>query len=311
MTVISGHAELLRGFAGDPKMLLHSEAIEESARHGVNLTRQLLAFSRRQVLEPETLDLNKVVTKIQKMLRRVIGEHIQLRTSLEPVLWPVECDSNQIEQVLLNLALNGRDAMPEGGRLTIKTMNIAPNTTEAGTEIALEREEHVVLSVCDDGCGMDRQTRKRLFEPFFTTKEDGTGLGLSTVYGIVKQSGGCIRVESDPGKGTSFHIHLPRQDGKSNEIGRERELSSAPGGSETILVAEDEDDIRDLLGEFLGSNGYILLSARGGEEALSIAKEHEGPIHLLLTDVVMPGMDGDELARRLLLSRPETKLLFV
>ncbi|MGH7418125.1 MAG: ATP-binding protein, partial [Candidatus Rokuibacteriota bacterium] len=284
------------------------EIIRDAALRAQELIRQLLAFSARQVLQPAIIDLNALVKNLGRMLRRLIGEDLALATELAPDLGAVRVDPGQVEQVLVNLAVNARDAMPDGGRLTIRTANV--DVAEAG-----ERPSgpYVLVEVADTGIGMDPGTLTRVFEPFFTTKErgKGTGLGLATVYGIVRQSGGRIAVSSTAGAGTTFRIHLPRVDAPV-EAAREVVPVSAPAaGTETILVAEDEQMVRVLMRKVLEQAGYTVLLASGGAEALQLAERHAGPIHLLVTDVVMPGMNGRELARRLVERRPETNVLYI
>ncbi len=315
LMVMRGYGELLLNQldANDP-LRRNAEEIQKAAERATALTQQLLAFSRKQVLQPKVLDLNAVVTDVEKMLRRLIGEDIELATTLDPALGRVKADPGQIEQIILNLAVNARDAMPQGGRLTLKTVNVTLDQAYVRQHMGATPGPYVLLAVSDTGVGMDAETRSHIFEPFFTTKGagKGTGLGLSTVYGIVKQSGGTIWVESAPGRGTTFEIYLPLVE----ETAANGELHPAlppptPGGSETILVVEDEMSVRKLAAEFLGSNGYRVLEAQDGAEALQVCEEHRAPIHLLLTDVVMPGMSGRELAVRLVGARPEMKVIYV
>ncbi|MDQ1336216.1 MAG: Histidine kinase, partial [Thermodesulfobacteriota bacterium] len=261
----------------------------------------------------EVVDLNEVVSEMKNMLRRILREDIELTTVLAPELGKVMADIGQIEQVIMNLVVNACDAMTEGGKLTIETADVELDEKDARTRLAVTPGPHVVLAVSDTGCGMSSEILDQVFEPFFTTKEKGkgTGLGLPTVYGIVKQSKGDIRVYSEPGKGTSFKIYLPRVDG---DVEKEKKAASqvSPGGSETILVVEDEEQIRHLADRILTGYGYRVLTAGTGPEALETAKGHEGAIHLLLTDVVMPGgMSGRELADALTGLRPEMKALFM
>jgi nitrogen-specific signal transduction histidine kinase/ActR/RegA family two-component response regulator len=315
LMVMRGYGELMLNQldANDP-LRRNAEEIQKAAERATALTQQLLAFSRKQVLQPKVLDLNTVVTEVEKMLRRLIGEDIELATTLDPALGPVKADPGQIEQIILNLAVNARDAMPQGGRLTLKTANVTLDQAYVRQHMGATLGPYVLLAVSDTGVGMDAETQSHIFEPFFTTKGagKGTGLGLSTVYGIVKQSGGTIWVESAPGRGTTFEIYLPLVE----EAAASGELHPAlpaptPGGSETILVVEDEMSVRKLAAEFLGSNGYRVLEAQDGGEALQVCEEHRAPIHLLMTDVVMPGMSGRELAVRLVGARPEMKVIYV
>ena len=315
LMVMRGYGELLLNQldANDP-LRRNAEEIQKAAERATALTQQLLAFSRKQVLQPKVLDLNAVVTDVEKMLRRLIGEDIELTAVLDLALGRVKADPGQIEQIILNLAVNARDAMPQGGRLTLKTANVTLDQAYVRQHLDATPGPYVLLAVSDTGVGMDAETRSHIFEPFFTTKEagKGTGLGLSTVYGIVKQSGGTIWVESAPGRGTTFEIYLPLVE----EAAASGELHPAlpaptPGGTETSLVVEDEMSVRKLAAEFLGSNGYRVLEAQDGAEALQVCEEHRAPIHLLLTDVVMPGMSGRELAVRLVGARPEMKVIYV
>ena len=247
------------------------------------MTRQLLAFSRMQVLQPRVLDLNDVVMEMGKMLPRLIGEHIEYSFSPDPKLASVKADPGQIEQVILNLAANARDAMPRGGKLSVRTENISVNEFEAVKRPPMIPGRYVQLSVSDTGHGMDEATKTHIFEPFFTTKEigKGTGLGLAMVYGIVKQSGGFIWVESLPGRGTTFEIYLPQVTGKAVIVEPEEKNSPTPLGSETVLVVEDEAGVRELACQFLRVKGYTVLEAEGGQEALALSRSHSGTIHLL------------------------------
>jgi CheY-like chemotaxis protein len=250
---------------------------------------------------------------MEKMLRRLIGEDIELRTTLGARLHRVKADPGHIEQVIMNLAVNARDAMPLGGRLVIETANVELDETYAAHHLAVRPGPYVMIAVSDTGTGMTAETRAHIFEPFFTTKgpEAGTGLGLSTVYGIVKQSDGQIDVESEPGQGATFRVYLPRVE-ETPAVSLPRPGPAAPlGGSETILLAEDEDDLRDLASDILQMHGYTVLPARDGDEALAIGERHDGPIHLLMTDVVMPHVGGHELAHRLATHRPDVRVLYM
>jgi two-component system cell cycle sensor histidine kinase/response regulator CckA len=290
------------------------EEIHKTAERATSLTRQLLAFGRRQVLQPQVLNLNEVVSNMEKMLRRVIGEDIQLTTVLEPKLWPVKVDPGQIEQVLMNLVLNARDAMPRGGKLKIETANVSLDEDFAQRHVSVKPGFYVTMAVSDNGCGMDKETQSHLFEPFFTTKETGkgTGLGLSTVYGIVKQSGGNIWTESELGQGTTFTIYFPIVTQTVKEKYQPSESRRiAAGGSETILLVEDETAVRVMIRKILKSKGYTVLEAQHGQEAIHICEYHSGPIHLMVTDVVMPHMSGKELAEHLTLQRPKMKVLYM
>ena len=315
LMTIKGCSEILlqECDAQDPRRE-EAEEIQKAAERATSLTRQLLAFGRRQILQPQVLDLNKVVTNMNKMLQRVIGEDIQLLTVLEPKLRPVKVDPGQIEQVIMNLAVNARDAMPRGGRLTIETANVFLDEDYAQRHVSVKPGSYVMLAVSDNGCGMDQETQSHLFEPFFTTKEKGkgTGLGLSTVYGIVKQSGGNIWAYSELGRGTTFKIYLPMvtQAVKEKYARTERRRISARG-AETILLVEDEKAVRMMIRKTLQSKGYTVLEAQHGQEALSICEDYSGPIHLMVTDVVMPLMSGKELAEQLAPQRPEMKVLYM
>lgn len=313
LTIITGYSQLIfNGLSrGDPNR--HSaEQIVKAGERAAELTRQLLAFSRRQVLQPKVLDLNLLVKTLGTMLRRLIGEHIDLRLVLSPELSRVSASPGQLEQVLMNLVVNARDAMPEGGTLTIRTENANLKETPTGQPLAFKAGPHVMLAVSDTGHGMDAATRARLFEPFFTTKNagKGTGLGLSTVFGIVKQSGGSLDVWSEPGKGTTMRIYLPAID---QPLAAETEVVKRAGtrGHETILVVEDDEMVRRLVRQTLEQEGYHLMDAPEPVEARRIADAFKGPIQLLITDVVMPNSSGHELAEQIIDRRPETKVLYM
>jgi signal transduction histidine kinase len=310
LTVISFSAGVLRKrLKDDEKLAKRVSAISESTQHAAALTSQLLAFSRKQDNRPQVVELNSIVERTQKMLRRLLGEDIKVRLKLEEDLWKVKIDPNQVGQILMNLATNARDAMSEGGTIHIETRNFS-----AGSQADSGTGEVVRLVVKDTGCGMDEDTLERVFEPFFTTKEigKGTGLGLSTVFGIVKQAGGEIHIESQPGKGTLFEIDFPRFGDEEEQAPVESGLSAPleEKGSGTILVVEDEDQIRAVFCEALQSVGYDVLEAPNGVSALQLARDHEGRIDLLLTDVVMPEMNGSVLAKELLSLRPDLKVLY-
>ncbi len=276
------------------------------------LTRQLLAFGRKQVLQPVALDLNQVLGDMENMLRRIIGEDIELVWAPQSTLGLVRADPGQLEQVLMNLVVNARDAMPDGGRLTIETSNVEIDETYVALHAAVEPGPYVMLSVSDTGSGMDEATRTHIFDPFFTTKDKGkgTGLGLSTVHGIVTQSGGSIWVYSEPGRGTTFKVYLPRELESSVVPPSERPPTSVRTGTETILVVEDEKALRRVARRILGAAGYTVLTAAGGPEAIAICAQHGDDIHLLLTDMVMPSMSGMELAQELLQTRPALRVLY-
>src|SRR5437773_9313187 len=314
LTVINGYSELvLNSLGANLHARKNVEQIKKAGRRAATLTRQLLAFSRRQVLQLRVLDLNAVVTNFEAMLQPLIGEDILLEAVLQPGLGLVKVDPGQIEQIILNLTVNARDAMPEGGKLTIETANVELDEAYARRHVSVRPGPYVMLAISDTGCGMDAETQARIFEPFFTTKEPGkgTGLGLSTVYGIVKQSGGDIWVYSEPGRGTTFKIYLPWVEGAVETV----EPGVAPArdvrGSETILLGEDDGGIRRLVRQVLAERGYWVLEAIHGTHAIQISEQHTVPIHLLVTDVVMPGMSGRDLAERLKPSRPNMKVLFM
>ncbi len=299
----------------DPSNPLYEDLseIEKAGRRAAELTGQLLAFSRRQVLQPRVVDLNQSLAGIERMLRRLLGEDVELIIRPAPSLWTVKVDPGQIEQVLMNLAVNARDAMPGGGTLTIETSNVEPPSGGAQGPSSVKHGPHVRLTVADTGEGMDEATRSRIFDPFFTTKEvgKGTGLGLATVLGIVEQSGGSIRVKSDPGAGTTFSLLFPRAVATSVAAEARPSLAPAHRTGETILLVEDEAHLRKVLVAILRRTGYAVLAAGDPSEALRLSEEHRGEIHLLVTDVVMPGMNGHRLAERLTAARAGTKVLFM
>jgi signal transduction histidine kinase/ActR/RegA family two-component response regulator len=310
LSVILGYAQLAKERSDGQQLLSNNlQQIEQAARNAATLTRQLLAFTRQQVLEPKVLNLNSVVERVDPLIQRLIGEDIDFRVKLEPRLGRVKADPGQIEQVIMNLALNARDAMPEGGKLTIETSN---EELDDAMSPQPDGRACVVLSVSDSGIGIDQATQERIFEPFFTTKGrgKGTGLGLATVYGIVKQSGGHISVHSEVGTGTTFKIYLPATcealtpptpiDGRAQMA-----------GSETILLVEDQPALRELMQTILERQGYRVLSAESPTQALEKAKSNGGAIHLLVTDVIMPGMNGRLLAEELRSRRPQMKVLFI
>ncbi len=314
LTIINGYGDLLLGRlpAGDPMRELVGE-IARAGERAAGLTRQLLAFSRKSVLALQVLDLNAVVADMETMLRRTIGEDVALAVALQPGLGRVKADAGQIEQVLMNLAVNARDAMPTGGKLTIETRDTELDEAYASTHAESRPGRYVLLAVSDTGHGMTEEVKARIFEPFFTTKEKGrgTGLGLSTVFGIVKQNGGSIQVYSEVGAGTSFKVYLPRVEEAATSRKSHVSLSPAPRGSETVLLVEDEDAVRALARIVLTNCGYTVLEASHGGEALRAAERHPGPIHLLVSDVVMPEVGGPELAGQLVCLHPEMKVLFL
>ena len=318
LTAILGYSgDLLDESARSVQLPRHfREGLEEIHRAGQRaaaLTQQLLAFSRKQVVHPTVLSLNAVLADIEPMLRRLIREDIDLQVRLDPDLGLVRADGGQIEQVLMNVVVNARDAMPTGGKLMIETSNVDLDAAYARAHVAVIPGRHVMLAVSDNGIGMTAHVQASVFEPFFTTKPhgQGTGLGLATVYGIVKQSGGNIWLYSEPGKGTTFKIYLPCVDEPLEEAKPRSHFSGASTGSETVLLAEDEDAVRELTRQVLTRQGYTVLAARSGEDALRVAADYAGPVHLLVTDVIMPGMNGRVLAERLIAQRPDLKVLYI
>jgi PAS domain S-box-containing protein len=312
--VITGHSELAqRQLPPEHALQSRLEQILKAAARAAALTRQLLAFSRKQVMQPRTLDLNAVVGDLGNMLRRVLGEDVDLVIETAPALGAVKADPTQLEQVLMNLAINARDAMPRGGHLRIETANAEFDGRYVATHPPAQPGRYVMLAVSDTGTGMDAETQQRIFEPFFTTKPpgEGTGLGLSTVYGIVKQSGGYIWVYSEPGRGTTFKIYLPCVDESVEPTAAAAASAPSPRGDETVLLVEDTDDLRELIREVLEGKGYTVLVAADGKRALALAREHKGPIHLVLTDVVMPGLGGTDLAKELALAEPGIRVLYM
>lgn len=314
LTVIKGHSELLIDRMKPADAFYGStQQIVKTADRAASLTRQLLAFSRMQVLEPKVLDLNALVADMSKLLRRLVREDIEFGFRLGDSLGRVKADPGQLEQVLLNLTVNASDAMPQGGRLTIETQKLKVNAAYAHARPPLKPGQYVQLVVTDTGHGMDASTKSRIFEPFFTTKESGkgTGLGLATVYGVVRQSGGFIWVESSPGNGARFEIYLPRAVEKEEPDSYERIPGRTRRGSETILVVEDEDEVRSLASEFLSSAGYSVLTAKDGMEALEVSERLGGSIQLLLTDIVMPKMRGTELSQKLKVAFPKLRVVYM
>jgi PAS domain S-box-containing protein len=313
LTIINGYSGLMLN-ALQPGDALYAYAVEiaKAGDRAAGLTRQLLAFSRKQLLEPRLVDVNTVVNETGKMLRRVIGEDIELTTTLEPELGQVMVDPDQIHQVIMNLVVNARDAMPDGGKLEIRTENVEVDESLLAAHPDSLPGKYVVLTVTDTGSGMDEKTLQAAFEPFFTTKESGkgTGLGLSTVYGIVRQSGGWIDVRSTVGKGSSFKIYIPRTDALQIPD-RPAVPAKSLRGVETVLVVEDQEAVRELAKTVLEAYGYHVLEASGAVEALAFVKQHPEEIHMLLTDVVLPGMNGMDLSKELRALRPKLKVLFV
>ncbi len=314
LTVINGYADLLLyKLSSDDPPYKAIRQIKLAGERAASLTEQLLAFSRRQLIQPKILNLNNVVSHTEKMLRRLIGEDIDLVTKLDPELGNIKADPSQIDQVIMNLAVNARDAMPQGGKLTIETANVNLDDVYVKAHEQVLPGEYVMLAISDSGKGMDEETRSRIFEPFFTTKGpgEGTGLGLSTVYGIIKQNRGYIWVYSEPGKGTTFKIYLPRVSEESREPKTITDAGETLRGHETILLVEDDENVRELSSRILKENGYLVLEADRGSSAINISNQYEDTIHLLLTDVIMPEMSGRELAEHLTHLRPEMKIIYV
>ena len=313
LMVIGGYAEVMLAKL-PPENPLHEKgkAIQLAADRATTLTRQLLAFSRKQILELKVVDVNAIVQDMQRLVNPLIGENVELVSILSPEAAHTRADAGQLEQVLMNLVVNAKDAMPDGGKLTIKTQNIVVDGSPRRGQQFIRPGKYVMLLVSDTGMGMDKETQLRIFEPFFTTKEKGkgTGLGLSTVYGIVKQSGGYVMVQSEQGQGTTFQIYLPQVEGAA-----EKQPAPLPdaalGGTETVLLVEDEDSVRQLVRDTLEAKGYCVLEAESGEAGLSMAERHEGKIDLVITDVIMPGMGGRELVKQLAEARPSTKVLYL
>jgi two-component system cell cycle sensor histidine kinase/response regulator CckA len=312
LTVITGRTSLLLDLPLGPRERRDLELVLEAGERAAALTHQLLAFSRKQILQPRVLDLNGVITGIAPMLRRLIGEDIQLSIATRAPSCGVLADPGQLEQVVMNLAVNARDAMPRGGKITIETANVELDDAYAREHVNVQPGPHVLLAVSDTGVGMDAATRERIFEPFFTTKPEGqgTGLGLATVFGIVAQSGGTIWVYSEPGHGTTFKIYLPRVEATAVPP-----VAATPGplprGTETILLVEDDDGVRFVGEDALTRLGYRVLSARNAEEAVRASAAHTGRIALLVSDIVMPGLSGPDLRARLTAERPEMRALFL
>ena len=313
LTVIQGRSALLQAHlaAGDP-LRRHVDLIEQAGSRAAALTRQLLAFSRKQVIDPKVLDLNALVAGLEPMLRRLLGEDIELVTASTPPVDRVMADPGQLEQVIMNLVVNARDAMPRGGALRIETMTAELDAQYAKLHPGTLPGRYVMLAVSDTGIGMDAATKARIFEPFFTTKgEQGTGLGLATVYGIVKEAGGTVRVYSEPGLGATFKVFLPGVAEAAARPAAGPDAAPPPGGTETLLLVEDEESLRHLTQEILAGQGYTVLEARHGGEALLVAGQHAQPIHLVLTDVIMPGLSGRQLAERLTQMRPGLRVLYM
>jgi two-component system, cell cycle sensor histidine kinase and response regulator CckA len=314
LMVISGYTEvvLAQVDAAHP-LRAKAQAIQQASDRATMLTRQLLAFSRKQMLELKVVEVNAIVEDMERLLRPLIGENVELSTKLAPDTGRTRADAGQLEQVLMNLVVNSKDAMPHGGRIVVQTQNVALDDSHRGEQTFIRPGNYILLSVSDDGLGMDKETQSRIFEPFFTTKEKGkgTGLGLSTVYGIVKQTGGYILVQSEMGRGTTFNIYLPRVQEAVELQGTAPAARTADNGTETVLLVEDEESVRQLVRETLESKGYRVLEAENGQAGLEAVAAHSGTIDLLITDVVMPEMGGHELAERLLKVRPGIKVIYL
>jgi two-component system cell cycle sensor histidine kinase/response regulator CckA len=314
LMVISGYTEvLLSQLDADHPLHLKAQAIQQASDRATTLTRQLLAFSRKQLLELKIVDVNAIVADMERLLRPLIGENIELTTRLVNGVGCTRADAGQLEQVIMNLVVNAKDAMPSGGKIIIRTDNATLDESYRREHIFIKPGPYIMIAIRDTGCGMDRETQARIFEPFFTTKEKGkgTGLGLSTVYGIIKQSGGYIFVQSEVGRGTNFTIYLPRVDEPLESPGATPASFTSVGGSETVLLVEDEESVRQLVRETLEARGYRVLEAENGQAGLTVAQQHQDPIHLIITDVVMPGMSGHQLVQQLLQLRPDLKVLYL
>jgi len=290
------------------------EEIKKAGNSAASLTRQLLAFSRKQIVQPKVIDINKLLSGMEKMLGRLLSEDVEVLTIPEPALWQVEADPGQMEQIIMNLAVNARDAMPMGGKLTVETANVDLDENYF-REHGIEEQpgSYVMLAVSDTGSGMDKETQEHIFEPFFTTKGmgRGTGLGLSTIYGIVKQNNGVVWVYSEPGQGTTFKVYLPKVEGDAGPEEKERTPIEDFVGFETVLIVEDDDSLRKLAQKVLQQHGYRVLAAENGEDALKVSEAHDGSIDLLITDVVMPKMSGKETAERLQPLNPQMKVIYM
>ena len=314
LTIIKGYAELALQRSGiSPELRADVMQMENASERASALVRQLLAFSRKQVLQPKIIDLNAIVVGLEKLLGRLLGEDIEMQTRCAGNVGNVKADPAQVEQVLMNLVVNARDAMPKGGRLTVETANVDLDSTYARDHVTVKPGPYVMLAVSDTGTGMSPETQAHIFEPFYTTKESGqgTGLGLSTVYGIVKQSGGYIWVYSEPGKGSTFKVYLPRVEAPTEKKPEPAKVPAARKGTETILLVEDEEAVRELTSMVLGTHGYVVLAAQNASEAEHFSAHHAGEIHLVLTDIMMPGTSGRELARRILAQHPRARVLYM
>jgi signal transduction histidine kinase/ActR/RegA family two-component response regulator len=312
LTLIIGHCDLIiSGLESDSSVHEDVEEVQKAADRAAGLTQQLLAFSRKQVMETRVIDLNSLVTEMEKMLGRILGEDVALHSVLSDDLELIKADPGQIQQVIMNLVVNAREAMPQGGKLTIETTEVYLDDEYAHQRVDINPGIFVMLTVNDTGHGMDEETRTRIFDPFFTTRGKGTGLGLSTVHGIVKQSGGTIDVYSRPGKGTSFRLYLPKVEGGDEPPKAHRDISPSTRGTETVLIVEDEEALLALISKIIKRHGYKVLEGTGGRDALRASQQHKGTIHLLVTDVIMPNVSGRDLAGQLLQSRPDMQILFM
>ena len=314
MTVITGYSELLQDGLTDDSLHHDLEQINKAGQQAAALTKQLLAFSRKQMLQPKIIDLNIVVANMEKMLRPIISEDIRLVILSDKNLELVKADPGQMEQVIMNLVINACDAMQHGGKLIMKTANVELDKAYARQHVGIKPGKYVMLSISDTGHGMDEITKTHIFEPFFTTKEpgQGTGLGLATVHGIINQSGGHISVDSEPEQGTTIKIYLPQTEVIVERASQDHNSRTTAQGSESILLVEDENMVRDLAHRVLLSNGYTVLVADQGQEALEICRQYQGSIHLLVTDIVIPGgISGPELAEQLTSLYPEMKILYI
>jgi signal transduction histidine kinase len=315
LTVILGYSDIMKRNLQDGHPLRRNvEEIVRASERAASLTRQLLAFSRKQVMQPKVFDLNTVISDLEKMLRRMIGEDVELRVNLQDELDHIKADPVQLEQVIMNLVVNARDAMPRGGKLSIETSNVYLDEAYAREHVSVVPGDYVMLAISDTGCGMSEETRLHIFEPFFTTKEQGkgTGLGLSMVYGIVRQSGGNIWVYSEEGRGTTFKVYFPRVTAHAEEFKRISGALDGPRGSETILLVEDAELVRNLARQVLEGAGYRVLEAANAEAAIDLCERINGDkIDLLLTDVIMPGMSGNDMSKILLAKQPDMPVLFM
>jgi len=314
LAAIAFHAELLLGSRSEKEQRRHAEEIQKAGERGALLARQLLAFSRKQVLQPQLLDISSRLAGLVPILRRLIGEQIELETNLDPGAGWVHADLGQVEQVILNLVANARDAMPDGGRLSLSVGSVDLAAGDPAINgVGLQPGQYVCIRVADTGIGMSEHVRAHLFEPFFTTKDydRGTGLGLATIYGTVSQSGGAIKVDTEVGKGSAFTVYLPQSEPPAEAPARPEPARDEGRGCEVVLLAEDEDNIREPAQEILEGRGYTVLAASDGAHAIEAAQGWNGPIHLLISDVVMPGMSGSELAARLEAERPGLRVLYI